>query len=58
MGVWLATSFIGNFVAGWLGSFYSSMDKVDFFLMLAGVSAVAGVVILGLSLVLSAALKE
>ena len=28
MGVWLATSFIGNFLAGYLGSFWSSMDKV------------------------------
>ena len=27
MGVWLATSFAGNFLAGWLGSFWSSMDK-------------------------------
>jgi POT family proton-dependent oligopeptide transporter len=31
MGLWLGTSFIGNFVAGWLGSFWSSMDKVSFF---------------------------
>src|SRR5262249_47720570 len=30
MGVWLATSFTGNFLAGWLGSFWSSMDKVHF----------------------------
>ena len=29
MGVWLATSFVGNFIAGWLGSFWSSMDKVE-----------------------------
>ncbi len=29
MGLWLATSFIGNFIAGWLGSFWSSMDKID-----------------------------
>ena len=58
MGLWLATSFIGNFLAGYLGGFWSSMEKVNFFLMIAGVSAVAGVVILGLSLVLSAALKE
>ena len=31
MGVWLATSFIGNFLAGWLGSFWSRMDKPEFF---------------------------
>jgi POT family proton-dependent oligopeptide transporter len=47
MGVWLATSFTGNLVAGYLGSFWSSMDKGSFFLMIAAVSAAAGAVILG-----------
>ena len=46
MGVWLATSFAGNFVAGWLGSFWSSMDKIIFFLMIAGIATVAGAMIL------------
>jgi POT family proton-dependent oligopeptide transporter len=45
MGVWLATSFVGNFLAGWLGSFWSSMDKPHFFLMIAGIAAAAGLVI-------------
>ena len=27
MGAWLATSFVGNFGAGWLGSFWSAMRK-------------------------------
>jgi POT family proton-dependent oligopeptide transporter len=35
MGVWLATSFIGNIVAGYLGSFWSGMSKPSFFLMIA-----------------------
>ncbi|MES1990313.1 MAG: peptide MFS transporter [Pseudomonadota bacterium] len=52
MGIWLATSFTGNFIAGYLGSFWSVMDKGDFFLMIAGVAAAAGVAIWGLSLVL------
>jgi POT family proton-dependent oligopeptide transporter len=42
MGVWLATSFVGNFLAGWLGSYWSSMDKPNFFLMIAGIAAFAG----------------
>jgi POT family proton-dependent oligopeptide transporter len=46
MGLWLATSFAGNLLAGWLGSFWSAMDKMSFFLMLAGLAALAGVVIL------------
>jgi POT family proton-dependent oligopeptide transporter len=45
MGVWLGTSFIGNFISGWLGSFWSSMNKMHFFLMIAAVAAFAGVVI-------------
>jgi POT family proton-dependent oligopeptide transporter len=45
MGVWLATSFVGNILAGWLGSFWSSMDKPYFFLMIAGIAAAAGLVI-------------
>jgi POT family proton-dependent oligopeptide transporter len=45
MGVWLSTSFVGGFLAGYLGSFWSSMDKIRFFLMLALISAAAGLII-------------
>jgi POT family proton-dependent oligopeptide transporter len=45
MGLCLGTSFIGNFVAGWLGSFWSSMDKMSFFIMIAAVAASASLVI-------------
>jgi proton-dependent oligopeptide transporter, POT family len=45
MGLWLATSFTGNLLAGWLGSFWSGMDKGMFFLMIAAIAAIAGVVI-------------
>jgi proton-dependent oligopeptide transporter, POT family len=45
MGLWLGTSFIDNFVAGWLGSFWNFMEKMSFFLMVAVISASAGVVI-------------
>ncbi len=45
MGVWLATSFVGGFLAGYLGTFWSSMSKGGFFLMLAVISAAAGVAI-------------
>ena len=46
MGLWLATSFAGNFIAGWLGGFWSSMDKMTFFLMIASIALVASAVIL------------
>jgi len=45
MGVWLGTSFIGNFIGGWLGSFWSGMNKMHFFLMIAAVAGFAGLVI-------------
>jgi len=45
MGVWLATSFVGSFLAGWLGSFWSRMEKPEFFLMIAAVAAIAGLAI-------------
>jgi POT family proton-dependent oligopeptide transporter len=46
MGVWLATIFIGGILAGYLGSLWSEMDKDRFFLMIAIVSAGAGLVVL------------
>jgi POT family proton-dependent oligopeptide transporter len=58
MGVWLATSFIGNFLAGYLGSFWSSMDKVNFFLMIAAIAAIAGAVIFAFNRPLRAMLKD
>src|ERR1700683_3090718 len=45
MGVWLATSFTGGFLAGWLGSFWSRMQPTQFFLMIAAISTLAGVMI-------------
>ena len=42
MGVWLASSFVGGFLAGWIGSFWSRMEKPEFFLMVAAIAALAG----------------
>ncbi|MFZ1150757.1 MAG: peptide MFS transporter [Xanthobacteraceae bacterium] len=47
MGVWLATSFTGGFLSGFIGSFWSRMAKPEFFLLVACVAAVAGMMILG-----------
>jgi POT family proton-dependent oligopeptide transporter len=58
MGVWLATSFSGGFLAGWLGSFWSRMEKPHFFLMIAAISALAGVIIFLCRLPLRGALRE
>ena len=58
MGVWLATSFYGGFLAGYLGSFWSSMDKGNFFLMLAAIAALAGVAVMLFNRPLKSMLKE
>jgi POT family proton-dependent oligopeptide transporter len=58
MGLWLATSFTGNFIGGWLGSFWSHMDKVRFFLMIAAVAALAGATIWCFNRPLRPILKE
>jgi POT family proton-dependent oligopeptide transporter len=58
MGVWLATSFIGNFLAGYLGSLWSGMEKSSFFLMITIVSALAGLLILAVGRPLKGMLRE
>jgi proton-dependent oligopeptide transporter, POT family len=58
MGLWLSNSFIGGFLAGYLGTFWSNMAKTDFFLMLAIVSAAAGVAIALLIRPLRAVLRD
>ena len=58
MGVWLATSFIGNFGAGYLGSFWSGMSKPSFFLMIAAIAIAAGAVIWAFDRPLRRALKH
>ncbi|WP_224369398.1 peptide MFS transporter [Hyalangium versicolor] len=41
MGTWYLSSFLGNFLSGWIGQFYTSMPKEMFFLvlMVLGISA-------------------
>lgn len=45
MGVWFLTSFSGNLLAGWLGSFWSEMEKPQFFLMIGAIAALASAAI-------------
>ena len=49
---------MSNFLAGWLGSFYSSMEKTMFFLMLAGIAMIAGAVILAFDRPLRHVIKD
>jgi proton-dependent oligopeptide transporter, POT family len=58
MGVWLGASFLGNFLAGYLGSLWSDMDKAVFFLMIAVVAALAGLIVLAFVRPLKPLLRE
>ena len=43
MGLWLATGFTGNVMAGWLGGFWGNMDHANFFFLMATLATAAGV---------------
>ena len=58
MGLWLATSFAGNLIAGWLGSLWAGMDKTMFFLMIASIAFIAGAVILAFDRPLRSAIRD
>jgi proton-dependent oligopeptide transporter, POT family len=45
MGLWLATNFAGNAMAGWLGGFWSAMAPANFFFLMASLAAAAGVIV-------------
>ncbi len=44
MGLWFITSFTGNQLQGYIGSFFSEMDKTQFFLLCAALGAAAALV--------------
>ncbi|OAI15092.1 MULTISPECIES: peptide MFS transporter [Methylomonas] len=48
MGLWFLSVFFGNYLAGYIGSFYSTMSHAGFFLLLAGLACGAGLAIFGL----------
>jgi POT family proton-dependent oligopeptide transporter len=58
MGVWLATSFVGNFLAGFIGSFWTRMDKPEFFLVVAAIAALASAAIFACRWPLRGTLRE
>jgi len=49
MGMWFLSSFFGNYLSGYLGTFYEKMSHSSFFLMLAVLGIGAGVANLALS---------
>jgi len=48
MGMWFLSSFLGNYLSGYIGSFYSRMPKETFFLLLTVLGVGAGAAIFAL----------
>ena len=49
MGVWFLASFFGNTMTGYLGTFYETMPRTQFFLLLTCIGVVAGVLLWAMS---------
>ena len=45
MGVWYLSSFVGNYMTGYLGTFYEKMPHSEYFLMLAAIGVGAGLLL-------------
>jgi POT family proton-dependent oligopeptide transporter len=63
LSIMMAVNFIPNFLGGgllqgWLGSYWSSMPKAEFFLMIAAVSGFSGIIVWSLHRPLKAILKD
>jgi POT family proton-dependent oligopeptide transporter len=48
MGMWFFSSFFGNYLSGYLGTYYEKMSKESFFVMLLALGIVAGIAIFAL----------
>jgi proton-dependent oligopeptide transporter, POT family len=49
MGIWFLSNFFGNYLSGFLGTFWEKMPKMSFFMMLTAMGVLAGVALLALS---------
>jgi POT family proton-dependent oligopeptide transporter len=58
MGLWLAATFPGDILGGWLGGFWSTMPKTHFFALMAAIAIAAGGAMLALTPFLRSILKE
>ena len=58
MGLWFAATFPGDVLGGWLGGFWSSMDKANFFLMIGAIAAGGGAAVFALNPALRSVFDE
>ncbi len=58
MGMWFLSSFLGNYISGFLGTFYDRMDKDQFFMMLTALGIVTGMLMMAANRPLQRALGK
>jgi POT family proton-dependent oligopeptide transporter len=58
MGLWFAATFPGDVLGGWLGGFWSSMEKAHFFMMIGAIAAAGGAMMLALGPALRSVFDE
>ena len=58
MGMWLMSSFFGNYASGWIGGYYDVLTKDQFFILLTVIGVGTGLVFLGFSGVFKKALHR
>jgi POT family proton-dependent oligopeptide transporter len=58
MGMWFLSSFFGNFLSGYLGTYYEKMSRQSFFLSLAALGVAAGLAIFALRIPLRKAIGQ
>jgi POT family proton-dependent oligopeptide transporter len=49
MGMWYMSNFFGNYLTGYLGTFYEKMSRDSFFLLLGALSVGAGLAMFALN---------
>ncbi len=58
MGMWFISSFLGNYLQGFIGTYWNKMPKSTFFYMLTGLAFTAGASMLAVMVPLKKALGE
>jgi len=49
MGVWFLANFIGNYMTGYLGTFYDKISHAQFFTLMTAIAVIAGVLLWAIS---------
>ncbi len=58
MGVWFLSSFFGNYLSGYLGTFWEKMSKENFFVLMSVLACTAGLAFFALLKPLKRAIRE